>query len=139
MPRENQYRRHQPETLRLRGVVPSLTASDLEASLKWYRDRVGFHVEEAHESDGAVVAYTLIAGAQRLFLSQDDGKKGRDRVKGQGFRLFLETVQDVDILAAAIKRRGGKLASEPADQPWGGRAFDLVDPDGFTFTITSEA
>jgi len=27
----------------------------------------------------------------------------------------------------AIKGRGGQLASEPADMPWGVRAFDLVD------------
>lgn len=139
MSRQNQYRRHQPETLRLRGVVPSFTVSDLEASLAWYRDRVGFHLEETHEHDGKVMGYTLVAGAQRIFISQDDGKKGKDRVKGVGFRLFLETVQDVDITAAAIKKRGGKLASPPEDQPWGGRAFTLVDPDGFTFTVTSEA
>lgn len=136
---ENQYRRHKPETLRLRGAVPSLTVSDLEASIVWYRDKLGFHVEEAHQGDGKVVAYTLIAGAQRFFISQDDWKKGRDRVKGVGFRLFLETVQDVDIVAAAIKQRGGTLSTEPADQPWGGRAFDVIDPDGYRFTITSEA
>ena len=40
-------------------------------------------------------------------------------------------------LAGAIRERGGTLASEPADMPWGARAFDLVDPDGFRLTITS--
>ncbi|NJD20245.1 MAG: hypothetical protein FIA95_13315 [Gemmatimonadetes bacterium] len=139
MPGDNQYRRHQPETLRLRGVVPSLTVSDLEKSVAWYRDKIGFHVEETHERDGKVAGYTLVAGAQRIFLSQDDWAKGRDRVKGVGFRLYLETAQDVDILATAIKKRGGKLASGPSDQPWGGRAFSLVDPDGFALTVTSEA
>ena len=139
MPQQSQYRRHQPETLRLRGVVPSVTASDLEVSVAWYRDKVGFFVQETHQKDGKVTGYTLVAGAQRLFLSQDDGAKGHDRVKGVGLRVFLETVQDVDLLAAAMKKRGVKLASPPADQPWGGRAFTLVDPDGFTFTVTSEA
>ena len=129
-------RRH-ADTLRLRNLVPSLTVRDLEASLAWYRDVVGFHVEEAHEYEGQVRGYTLIAGTQRLLLGQDDGAKGLDRVKGQGMRFYLETAHDVDVIASLIKSRGGTLASEPEDMPWGPRAFNLVDPDGFAFTIMS--
>ena len=40
-------------------------------------------------------------------------------------------------MADFIKSRGGTLASEPAYMPWGARAFDLLDPDGFQLTITS--
>ena len=129
-------RRH-ADTLRLRNLVPSLTVRDLEASLAWYRDVVGFHVEEAHEYEGQGRGYTLIAGTQRLLLGQDDGAKGLDRVKGLGMRFYLETVQDVDEIAEHIKARGGTLASEPADMPWGPRAFSLEDPDGFAFTVMS--
>ena len=53
-------------------------------------------------------------------------------------RIYIATAQDVDGVANAIKERGGKLASEPSDMPWGVRAFDLVDPDGFLLTIASE-
>jgi uncharacterized glyoxalase superfamily protein PhnB len=71
-------------------------------------------------------------------LGQDDWKKGRDRAKGQGVRLYCETTQDVDALARQIRERGGKLDSEPADQPWGSRDFSLSDPDGFKITIGKE-
>ena len=74
----------------------------------------------------------------RLSLSQDDGKKGLDRKKGEGMRIYIATAQDVDGVANAIKGRGRILASEPADMPWGVRAFNLVDPDGFLLTISSE-
>ena len=70
-------------------------------------------------------------------LSKEDWAKGRDRVKGQGLRLYMSTNQDVDEVAAAIKSRGGEFTSEPADMPWGARTFDLVDPDGFLITISS--
>ena len=129
---------NQPQTLRLRSLVPSVTVRDLEVSLAWYRDVVGFHVQEAHEHDGKVRGYTLVAGTEHLLIGQDDGAKGLDRVKGLGMRFYLESVRDVDQIAADIKARGGTLASEPADMPWGPRAFDLVDPDGFRFTIMSE-
>ncbi len=36
-------------------------------------------------------------------------------------------------IAAAIKARGGKLVSEPVDQSWGARTFNLVDPDGYRY------
>lgn len=129
--------RSQPERLRVRSLTPSLTVSDLQASLAWYRDVVGFHVKESYDTDGVPAGYELLAGDQLLFISQDDFAKGRDRVKGLGMRFFLETAQDIDTLADAIKARGGTLASEPAEMPWGPRAFSLVDPDGFTFTITA--
>ena len=129
--------RAHPETLRLKSIAPGITVNDLDTSLKWYRDVVGFHVGEKFEREGEVRGVALIAGEQTLMLTQDDWAKGRDRAKGQAIRLYLQATQDVDEVAAAIKARGGTLAAEPADQPWGARTFDLVDPDGFQLTITS--
>ena len=126
-----------PESLRLRSLSASFTVDDLEESLTWYRDIVGFTVEETYEHEGKLAGAALVAGTARLFIGQDDGAKGWDRVKGVGCRLLLHTVQDVDALAAGIKARGGTLASEPADTPWGTRAFSLTDPNGFQLTVTS--
>lgn len=129
--------RRKPESLRLRDITPGLTVNDLQASIAWYRDVVGFTVNETWEHDGKVAGVSLKAGNAFINLSQDDWAKGRDRVKGEGFRLYLSTAQDVDQIAAGIKARGGRLASEPADQRWGARTFNLVDPDGYKFTVTS--
>jgi uncharacterized glyoxalase superfamily protein PhnB len=130
-------RRTDPESLRLRTLSAALIADDLQRSLAWYRDVVGFTVEQTWEQDGKIVGAMLIAGDVQLNLSQDGDKRGRDRVKGQGMRLYLSTVQNVDRIAARIKARGGTLESEPADMPWGTRAFSLVDPDGFKLTVAS--
>jgi uncharacterized glyoxalase superfamily protein PhnB len=81
---------------------------------------------------------SMLAGAARFFLGQDDWGKGRDRKKGEGFRLHLATAQDIDQIAARVKASGGTLDSEPADMPWGVRAFAISDPDGFKLTISSE-
>ena len=132
-------RRNVPETLRLRDVGPALTVNDLERSLSWYRDIVGFVVKETWEHEGEIGGYSLVAGVGNLMLVKDDFAKGHDRDKGQGLRLFLSTAQNVDEIAENIKARGGELASEPADMPWGGRAFNLVDPDGFQLTIVGES
>ena len=42
------------KTLRLRSLSPALTVADVEASLEWYRDVVGFHVQEKWEQEGKV-------------------------------------------------------------------------------------
>jgi uncharacterized glyoxalase superfamily protein PhnB len=120
-------------------LSPSFTANDLEKSIAWYRDVVGFVVGERWERDGKLVGCDLRAGTVSLMLGQDDWQKGRDRAKGQGFRIYCGTTQDVDALARQIRERGGKLDSEPTDQPWGGRDFSLTDPDGFKITIFRES
>ena len=131
-------KRAEPRSFRARALSASLTVKDLEASLAWYRDVVGFHVDDTHEYEGTVVAASLAAGAVRLILNQDDGARGWDRVKGEGFSLYVTTAQDVDLLATRIEERGGTLASRPSDRPWGARVFNLVDPDGFKLAIASE-
>ena len=136
-PQKDLRARMRPETLRLKSISPGITVNDLEASLKWYCGVVGFHVAEKFENEGVVRGAALIAGVTQFMISQDGGAKGQDRAKGQAIRLYLTTSQDVDAVAEAIKTRGGTLASEPADMPWGARAFNLVDPDGFQLTITS--
>jgi uncharacterized glyoxalase superfamily protein PhnB len=137
-PEENgQTERIAPESLRLRTISPSLTVGDLDTSLAWYRDVIGFHVSQLWEHEGKVLGADLVAGAANLLIGQDDFKKGRDRVKGVGMRLYLTTTQPVDDVAEAIKSRGGILDSEPQDMPWGGRAFSIKDPDGFNITISS--
>ncbi len=131
--------RRQPETLRLRSASPSFTVNDLQKSVAFYCDVLGFTEKERWERDGALHGMELVAGSVSVFLAQDDWQKGHDRVKGQGFRIYCDTVQDIDALARRIRERGGTLAQEPKDQPWGGRDFAVADPDGFKITISSES
>jgi catechol 2,3-dioxygenase-like lactoylglutathione lyase family enzyme len=126
--------RQQPESLRLRSLMLSYTVNDIERSLAWYRDGLGFFVAERWEEGGRLKGVTLKAGACQLGLSQDDFSKGRDRTKGVGFRLWCETAQDVDALARRLRAAGGTIVEGPGDQ-WDGYSFTAEDPDGFKITI----
>ncbi len=121
--------------LRLLSASPSFTVNDIEKSLAWYRDVLGFTVGDRWEMDGVLRGVELSAGDVLFMIGQDDWQKGRDRVKGVGVRLYCETDQDIDKIAARIKAAGGTLAQEPADQSWGYRELSVDDPDGFKLTI----
>jgi uncharacterized glyoxalase superfamily protein PhnB len=130
--------RAQPESFRARALNVSLTVKDLAASTGWYRDVVGFTVERTYEREGRTVGTALVAGDVRMLLNQDNGARGLDRVKGEGFSMQIVTTQSIDAIAARIREKGGTLESEPADMPWGARIFRLTDPDGYRIAISSE-
>jgi uncharacterized glyoxalase superfamily protein PhnB len=116
----------------------SLTVKDVRKSLAWYRDIFGFSVDQEYERDGKLAGVALRAGAVRILLNQDDGAKGWERVKGEGFSLQFTTKLRVDDVAQRIRDNGGTLGMEPADMPWGARIFQLLDPDGYKLIVSSE-
>jgi uncharacterized glyoxalase superfamily protein PhnB len=128
--------RAEPETFRARTISASLFVKDLQKSLVWYRDKIGFFVDEQIQRAGKLTAVALKAGDVRILISQDDGGTGWDRVKGAGFTLQFTTAQDIDALADAIKQRGGRVDGGPENVA-GTRMLRLRDPDGFKLIISA--
>ena len=126
------------ESLTAINLQASLTVRDVSASVAWYRDALGFKVDQQHEREGRIIAVSISAGPVRLLLGQDNGAKGTERVKGAGFSLQITTAQNIDAIAERVKQHGATLDAEPADMPSGVRFFRVTDPDGFKFTISSE-
>ena len=105
--------------------------------MTWYSDVVGFSIDRKIEREGKLVAVALRSGNVRMMLNQDNGARGWGRAKGEGFSFMITTEQNIDDVAARIKEKGGSLATEPADTPWGARVFRLEDPDGYRFTVST--
>ncbi len=117
----------------------SLTVKNLNNSVTWYEQALGFAVDSRHEREGRLIAVALTADTVRILLTQDDGAKGLDRVKGEGFSLQLTIRQSVDDLAARIVAYGTNLETEPTTAPWGVRILRVRDPDGFRWTVSMPA
>jgi uncharacterized glyoxalase superfamily protein PhnB len=117
----------------------SLACQNIEASIRYYREAIGFAVDQTWEVDGKLAGAIVRAGDIQIVLNQDDGKLGWDRIKGQGFYLQINvpTGADVDAAAARIKAAGGTLIDEPADRPWGARMFQFKDLDGFKLGVST--
>ena len=125
------------EALQIGTVMPSLTVDDLQKSIKFY-EALGFIIDDRWEDNDTLVGVMMRAGSTQLGLNQDDWKKGRDRQKGIGMRLYMTTTQNVDEIAARAKKAGVPLKTEPHDTEWKSRAFEVADPTGFLLTISSE-
>src|SRR5437016_4911909 len=102
-----------------------LEVEDLERSLQFYRDGLGLRIEAVAPSEGRRTACVEI-GEFELVLVQ---AAPSDAPRGAGVQLFLNT-HDVDHFSAALRSRGVE-ASPPEQEPWGGRAARVRDPDGY--------
>jgi lactoylglutathione lyase len=122
-------------TLQAKSLMPTLTVNDLKKSIKFYTEGLGFEISDKYEDEGVLKGVTISAGGASLGISQDDFGKGRDRVKGIGMRLYLETDQNIETLAGKAKAAGIALNDGPAALPWGPMAFTVTDPDGFKMTV----
>jgi uncharacterized glyoxalase superfamily protein PhnB len=123
--------------LQAKTVSPSLTVNDLQRSVAFF-EGLGFGIEERWEDKGVLLGVMMRAGEARIGLSQDDWKKGRDRQKGVGMRIFVGTGQNIDQLAADATKAGITLDVDPHDTPWGSRAFEVTEPSGFKLTISTD-
>jgi catechol 2,3-dioxygenase-like lactoylglutathione lyase family enzyme len=121
-----------------------LAVSDFEASLSFYRDRLGLDVEAVYDEPPYA---TLSCAGARISLAEQghpaDDRPGvvmaapADRSRANAV-LVLEVA---DALAAhvALKAEGVPMLAEPFSPPWGGCRFFCVDPDGYLVEIEQPA
>ena len=129
--------RAQTELFHARSLGISLTVKDFPVSLAWYTEVLGFTKTRDFVRDGVVTGAALMAGDVEVSINQDDGKKGKDCVLGQGISMRLTTDESIDDVAASVRAAGGTLDSEPADMPWGARIFAITDPSGYKLVVSS--
>lgn len=117
----------------------SITCKDIDASVGFYTDVLGFTEAMRFDRDGKLAGAVVAAGNINIVLNQDDGQLGWDRIKGQGFYLQVNVAAagDVDAAAERIKAAGHALIDEPEDRPWGARMFEFKDLDGFKVGVST--
>lgn len=111
-------------------------ASDLEASIAFYRDVLGlpFKLERNGYAEFAMentklALYSRLQATDAIGLEFTPGGPG-------GAVLFL--VEDVDEWAERLRDQGVRVLAGPADRPWGHRTLHVADPDGFIVELAQE-
>jgi catechol 2,3-dioxygenase-like lactoylglutathione lyase family enzyme len=104
-----------------------LEVNNLEESLQFYRDVLGFQLE-SNEADAQPPIASIRSGSLRITLVQQIETMLK---RGRGVH-FVLGVQDVDEFYENLNGKDIQV-TEPCDEGWGGRFVSLQDPDGYRF------
>jgi catechol 2,3-dioxygenase-like lactoylglutathione lyase family enzyme len=121
-----------------------LAVSDVDRSVAFYRDRIGFEVEALYDDPPYA---TLTLAGTRLSLAEQ-GHPAEDRpgvamtAQADPGRANVVLVVETDDARAEHRRladEGVRFLAEPYEPPWGGCRFFCVDPDGYLVEIEQPA
>ncbi len=115
-----------PVASRFREPFPILQVADLQRSLGFYRDLLGFELIYSFPSDDEPGFVSLALDGGKLALGQAGGT-----IETATASLWLYA-DDVDAAVSDLREAGVRVVAEPADQPWGERVASVSDPDGYT-------
>jgi uncharacterized protein len=121
-----------------------LAVADVERSVAFYRDRLGFEVEARY--DDPPYATLTLAGTRLSLAEQGHPAEDRPRVElaapADSSRADVVLVIEVDDARSEYERLSGegvRFLAEPYEPPWGGCRFFCVDPDGYLVEIEQPA
>jgi catechol 2,3-dioxygenase-like lactoylglutathione lyase family enzyme len=124
------------------GVI--LAVADVERSVTFYRDALGFEVEALY--DDPPYATLALAGARLSLAEQGHAAEDRPGVdleapadRGKANALLVVEVADAHAEHARLGELGVRFLAEPYEPPWGGCRFFCVDPDGYLVEIEQPA
>ena len=115
--------------------------SDMQRSLAFYRDQLGFPVKmespEWSEFHSGAVTLALHIAKPALPESKDRPKPQHDETEaGQAHPSF--EVADIEQFYRVKNQLGVEFALPPTEQDFGGKLAIFLDPDGLPISVTEE-
>ena len=130
-------------TERLAVVAPEFFVRDVDVSVAFYVDVLGFTLVRAEPEGGPPHNFAVVARGAVEFLFAHEAFLGSEtraalshpRASGVDIRVM---VADVDAVYARARERGAKILHHVKDQMYGLRDFTLADPDGFRIRFAQQ-
>jgi catechol 2,3-dioxygenase-like lactoylglutathione lyase family enzyme len=124
--------------LRRAGVI--LAVADIDRSVAFYRDRIGFEVEALY--DDPPYATLTLSGTRLSLAEQGHTSEDRPGVElaaptdpGHTNVVLVVETDDARAEHRRLAREEVRFLAEPYEPPWGGCRFFCVDPDGYLVEI----
>jgi lactoylglutathione lyase len=117
----------------------ALFVADVQRSLIFYRDVLGFEFSKPPQPDGAEGrSGTLRIGLyERSWLPKLLGDRGQEAINGNAFLLSM-TVIDLDQVYQQLLKAQVHIVQPPQLMPWGQRILFFNDPDGNLLEIVQQ-
>jgi catechol 2,3-dioxygenase-like lactoylglutathione lyase family enzyme len=113
----------------LTGLAPVLIVPEVQEALAYYRDKLGFRVEE-WEPNPAAYGYAHRDACNLHFCQGEQPRPNSEIVKPDLFDVYLWT-DDVAALHEELRDRGADLLQEPIERPWQMLEIRVQDPFGY--------
>lgn len=112
-----------------------LMCADVRASVRFYRDVLGFQVIDRMDDVGSTGFASLRHGVARIMLASPSYIPRAPTVEGRYPQsAYYFYVEDADALRAAVVGAGWP-ATECVDRFYGLREFEVVDPEGHVLLL----
>lgn len=108
----------------LRGSTPIFAVADVERTIAFYRDVLGFTSSWTY-GEPVNFGSASLDGLQIMFALQPELAA---RVEGH---MHWVACEDVDAAYAMHRERGAEIVEAIADRPWGAREYVVRDPNGY--------
>jgi catechol 2,3-dioxygenase-like lactoylglutathione lyase family enzyme len=115
-------------------AFPILTTADLDRSLGFYRDLLGFEVTYRFPAEGPPTYVSLRLGDSEIGLGENTGMSA---AASAHFQLCVYA-DDCAEAVEHLRAHGVTILGEPVVQPWGERMATVADPDGHRAVIMSQ-
>jgi predicted enzyme related to lactoylglutathione lyase len=119
---------------RLTGSSAVLPVADVDRSVKYYRDRLGFTCEVYGEPPDFLVARRDEAIVLMALCKEPERIVPNWRIVDNVWNVFIR-VDDVEAISAEFQRRGAPIDYSLYDAPSGFREFGVQDPDGHDIAV----
>jgi catechol 2,3-dioxygenase-like lactoylglutathione lyase family enzyme len=113
----------------LTGLAPVLIVPDVGEALAYYRDRLGFEVEE-WEPNPAAYGYAHRDGCDIHLCQGEPARPNSEIVQPDLFDVYVGT-DDVGALHEEFQERGADLLHGPIERPWAMLEIRVQDPFGY--------
>ena len=106
-----------------------ITPADFDASLRFYRDTLGWVVLEDWGGQGHGRGVLLSGGGMKVLLAERTAPGAADSGLGTARPNVHLDIHDIDARFRTMGT-GSHVVREPEQTPWGTRWFVVRDPDG---------
>lgn len=124
-----------------RSLRPMMMVRNLEESLDFYTDVLGFTVDGTYPEAGEPFWASISAGDARLMLNfvgephaHEEGEEPHSHEPEFNGVLYLDVDGSLDELQARVKAKASSCTDVEV-MPYGMKEFSVVDPNGYTITF----
>jgi lactoylglutathione lyase len=127
--------------MQIKKLTPNLIVSNVEASLKFYREILGFEPAMTVPDESPYVFAGVSNGSVEIFFN-DQKTVAHEYPKlaasiGASLTLYME-VDSLQEVVERVQKAGAKISMPVTEQFYGMKEFAFEDRDGYTITIAQK-